>query len=332
LLKRFLLIAAAAFAVVVVIVLLLQRPSTPEPQYQGKTISAWMFACAIEPDTDILLAFTAIGTNGIPYMVEHMELHDSSIRKSYFWIRDKLPLVAQKLVPQPKPLFQEDWGANAFSYMGTNSLPYAAALLKHPSPSVRRFAVAGFRGLGDKAPEVRHYAQALVEALSDAQPDDVRINIMLSLGDMGSAASNAVPHLTRIATSTSTPANILNAREIAIRCLGQIGPIASNGLPVLHSLLKSPEPELRVRSAIAIWRIQGDTNAILPVLKSDFSLASQGQLWEIYVTLGEIGLMATNALPQRRETDTVWILNRISLAIYRIESSTYHSLQSSSAE
>jgi hypothetical protein len=334
LLKRFFLIAIAV-AVVVVLFTLLQRPAAPEPEYQGRTISELLNAHAIRPDARLSEAIKVIGTNALPYIVQHVEQQDSRFRKYYNRLRNLLPAGARKIFPEPARVIPYAYAATTFSYLGTNATPHAVALLKHQNPNVRRFAAAGLQSFKRQIPHSSEMLTPIIETLIENETP-VRFHAVSILMEIGSDASNAVPYLTNIVATPSTPANSLHLRMAAIQCLGRMGPASADALPILNQLLVDSELHLRVNAAIAIWKIQQDTNTVLSALLKDLHYAKKQQMWEVFHTLGEIGPAATDALPRLKyellQPEHNWLHQYITTAINRIESPTNQNAPTPSAE
>lgn len=79
------------------------------------------------------------------------------------------------------------------------------------------------------------------------------------------------------------------AREEAIAVLTGVGPAAKDALPALGDLLKAPNPGVRLRAAIAVWKIgrQGDKAA--PVLAEALKGDDRARRLSAVLTLAEIG-------------------------------------------
>jgi hypothetical protein len=320
--------------VVGTIVLLLSRPAAPEPEYQGKTVSEWLYIYAARSwsESKDFPAFKAVGTNSISYVVKHVELHDSRLRSFYKQVQGKIPFAAHRFFPPPKPLLHWSYAGMAFTEIGTDSVPHIIPLLKHPSLNIRRSVALALAELAHKTPLTRQAIPSLIETLMDDKPD---VFMLHSLGAMGADASNAIPHLTNMMASTVALTNALQLQMVSVMTLGSIGPPAASALPLLNQYLKNPGFELRIRAAIAIWRINRDTNTVLPILLNDLNRAEIHHLPEMFLTLGQIGPAASNALPKMRHelaTNPRWFSNQTLIAISRIESPTNQSLQSPSSE
>ena len=96
-------------------------------------------------------------------------------------------------------------------------------------------------------------------------------SILKALGNIGKDARDAVPiiverfaeqlkkdHVTRI-DGVVGGSYIVSPDPYIIEALGNIGKDANTAVPLLKTLLQDKEDELRLRAALAIWLIQGDT-------------------------------------------------------------------------
>jgi HEAT repeat protein len=298
--------------------------SSPEPTYQGRTITAWLDDWAARTNTPWQQALQHIGTNALPYAVRNLALNDSTWRSNYSRLQTKMPGMLQHIFRKPKPLLQEVDGANVFFYVGSNSVPCAIALLKHDSPTVRRAAAWGLGGLRRQTPAANQAIPALTDALSD-KDRTVRFDAALSLKEMGPAASNAVPALARVVAHTGTGPetnNLFYLRAAAAVTLGKIGPAATSALPALQAALHEPNAYLRGQTAVAIWRISGDVDTTLPVLLHDMPATVEDSKWDWIVALGEMGPRAQAAVPQLRtelqQDHAKWILAYVTNALRNI--------------
>lgn len=282
--------------------LVLQLMRSAEPQYQGRSISAWLDDMAGRKGSDYQGAIREIGTNTLPYAIAMLARKDSNWRSNCHQLHSKLPQVLRKILPEPKPTLQVVDGANVFFYVGSNSIPNAIALLKHPSPQVRQAAARGLGALRRQSAAANQAIPALIEALAD--PDrDVRFSGVLALKQMGADASNAVPAITSIVAETGVgpPTNsFLYLRAAAASTLGKIGPVAADALPELKAALREPNSYLRGQAAVAIWRIDADVDTALPVLLEEIprAMISEESKKDWIIALGEMGSRAKAALPQ----------------------------------
>lgn len=293
-------LAFTVVAVVIATILLFVFRSSPQPTYQGRTISAWQDDWAAGKNRVWYDALQHLGTNALPWMVQNLTLRDAAWRTGYTTFQAKLPGLLQRVFRKPKPLLQEVDGANAFYYIGSNSIPSAIALLKHKSPSVRRAAAWGVSSLRGQTPAASQAIPALTAALAD-NDRMVRFDAALALQEMGPEASNAVLALTReVANAGTGPTTneFFYNRAVAAVALGKIGPSASSALPALEAALHESNSYLRGQSAVAIWRITGDVDTTLPVLLKEMPSNDENTKWDWVIALGEMGPRARAAISQ----------------------------------
>jgi HEAT repeat protein len=307
------------------IVLFLLWPSAPEPTYQGRPITGWLDDLAANKNNSYPAALQHIGTNALPYAVRNLALNDSIWRSNYSRLQAKMPGLLQWVFRRPKPLLQEVHGANVFLDIGSNSIPCAIALLKHDSPTVRRAAAWGLGGLRRQTAVANQAIPALTDALSD-KDRMVRFDTALSLEEMGPAASNAVPALTRVVAYTGTGSetnDLFYLRAAAAVALGKIGPAATNALPALRAALHESDDYLRGQSAVAIWRISGDVDTTLPVLLHEMPATVEDSKWDWIIAVGEMGPRAKAAVPQLRielqQDRHAWVLAYVTNAFRQID-------------
>jgi hypothetical protein len=268
-----------------------------EPKYKGKRISLWLDDYAVYKQTDWSGALREIGTNALPFAVRNLAQNDSKWRKKYSDLWPKFPPFIQKVLSKPKPLLQVVEGANVFHYIGSNSIPYAIALLKHDSPTVRNAAAWGLCTLRRQSPMANQAIPALIGSLSD-QDTQVRFYACLALIEMGPDASNAVPALATVFKDKGSPTNsVIYLRAVAARALGKIGPGAASPLPVLKTALQETDPYLRCVLAVAIWRIDSDVETTLPVLLQELKKVDVHSRWDMIIAIGEMGPRASSAFP-----------------------------------
>ncbi|HEX5219439.1 MAG TPA: HEAT repeat domain-containing protein [Verrucomicrobiae bacterium] len=317
--KRLALCLVVATTAIVLVTVSFSSP-VPDPLYEGKKLSEWMDALAAQKPSRFDEAVRALGTNALPCVVRNLAWNDSRLRQKYGDLRAKLPQTIQNLLPKPKPLLQRVHGANTFHYIGTNSLPAAIALLRHPSSTVRESAAWGISSLRRQSMVADQAIPALTAALDDEE-FGVRFQAVSAFQEIGAAGSNAVPAITKILVSTAQSDSYTGAA--AARALGKIGPPAESALPALKAALLSPNSYLRGHAAVAIWRVSGDVETALPVLLLEIPNESEHSKWDWIIALGEMGPQAKAAVPQlKRELANdkePWVLNYVTNALRKID-------------
>ena len=306
-----------------ILLFLLMRPSAP--MYRGRTITAWLDDGASLKAPDWREAIQHIGTNALPYVVRNLALNDSRWRNAYSRLQSKLPNLLQRLLPKTKPLLTGSDGLQVFYDLKSNSIPFAIALLKHNSPTVRQAAAEGLGELRRQSTAANQGIPALTESLRDKEWD-VRWAAARSLGIMGADASNAVPALAKIVADRGIgpQTNVFFClRAVASHALGKIGPASASALPALKAALLDPSSYLRCHTAVAIWRIAADVDTALPVLLRDMPRQDERCKWDLITALGEMGPRAKQAVPQLRyelvNDEDKWTLKYVTNAFKKID-------------
>jgi len=312
-----LLILLATIAVVFLII----WSRSAEPKYQGKRISEWLDDWAANKQTDHGSALRAIGTNALPYVAQKLAQNDSRWNRKFREWHPKLPQALQKFLPAPKPVLSVVNGANAFFYVGSNSIPIAIGFLKHSSPAVREAAAWSLGSLRKQSAAAAQAIPALIDSLRD-NARMVRFEALLSLREMGAEASNAVPAITTVLADIRQT-NDVYLRAAAAVALGKIGPSAASAIPSLKAALQETNSYLRGQTAVAIWRIASDVETALPILLSELPATNPHSKWDWFIALGEMGPRAKPAAPLLRADLTrikeSWILQYITNALLKIE-------------
>jgi HEAT repeat protein len=88
-----------------------------------------------------------------------------------------------------------------------------------------------------------------------------------------------------------------SSRALTVEALGKIGPPALEASSALQVATEDPEAEVRLRAALALWKVSGTTE--IPVLTLIQLLGCDGVVFRSRVAqaLGEIGPPAKEAMP-----------------------------------
>jgi len=138
---------------------------------------------------------------------------------------------------------------NAIADLGKAAVPNLVDALKEDEAAPYAIVV-----LGSIGPDAADAAPALAERLKVEQRPEVRQQIVMALGAVGSAA--AVPALVEELSDAEEA-----TRVAAAFGLGRIGPPAAAGSAPLTKSLDSPDPVLKVVSAWALAKIKPDDAA-----------------------------------------------------------------------
>jgi HEAT repeat protein len=110
---------------------------------------------------------------------------------------------------------------------------------------------------------------ALKRILNNNQTQNIynRIEAAQTIGNIGSAAKEAVPSLISVISVFNKDDSLYGSlQSICAESLGKIGPDAMEALPFLQKAMKSPIPSVRAHSAGAFWLISGKTSESFPIL------------------------------------------------------------------
>jgi HEAT repeat protein len=194
-------------------------------------------------------------------------------------------------------------------------LPSLLRALESDKSLVRWNVVSAIRFLRLPADEV---TPKVIDLLTHENPG-VRWNACFLAGELGPGGEEAIPSLIHVvederagailqdggAVSAARFYDVLkdhSVRSAAAEALGKMGPIAEPAVPALLRATKDANPFVRLDSAIAIWKIEGNSAPCVPVF-----IGLLTQRWETRharllraataEALGEIGPDARQAIP-----------------------------------
>ena len=298
-----------------------------EPEYDGRTVTEWLEDHVAGKRTHHPTAIHTIGTNALPWITRQLARNESVWYAQYARWQPTFPSVIQKWLPQPRRKFEVVHGVNAFLLIGTNAIPDLILLLKHRSSSVRQAAALGLGSLRRETEDANRSIPALIETLEDSDRM-VRTYAALAFMRMGPDGSNAVPALTKLVQTTgvgSETNEYFSLRAAAACALGNIGPSAKDAMPELRAAMQESNAYLRGQSAVAVWRIDSDVDAALPVLLELLPTISEHAKWDWIIALGEMGPLASNAIPQLEQelitSQQAGVLNYVTNALLSIDPS-----------
>ncbi|EEF57328.1 HEAT repeat domain-containing protein [Pedosphaera parvula] len=283
---------------------------TCEPSYNGKPFTLWLEEChqlkgssepASEEQQKAMKALGQMGTNAIPIIFRTLEGNDSPMRNKYREVWSTLPAFLKMVLPQPKPEnFSVDEAIGAlFQFADANPVEQLRSQLKSGNPAVREAAASVVLGHRPKWLSTKDETSLCISLLRDLDPA-VRWESAMALGELGPAASNAVPALIASLQASEAGRNKLStfhSRAAAAKALGSIGPAAASSVPALTNLLPSADTYLRVQIASAVWNISSEKSIALPILISDCPGLDSPTKWSAISTLGEMGPRAKAAIP-----------------------------------
>jgi HEAT repeat protein len=226
-----------------------------EPVYQGKRLSEWLHGYdhpGMSPGsaTRQLAADEAmehIGTDAIPFLLQRLREHDSSLKFRLLRLLEKQHFV--KISYTPAEVLNME-AREAFGILGASASNAVPRLIKIFS---RNFS-----------PESQNATA-------------------FSLGFIGPAASNAVPVLLQCACAGQTAADAnYRDRGAAILALGQIHAQPATVVPALTEMLREHDSGIRYWAACALGIYGPDAKSAVPLLIQCYHGASvQNQIDDI---------------------------------------------------
>ncbi|MGW2846127.1 HEAT repeat domain-containing protein [Streptomyces sp. NPDC001108] len=89
-------------------------------------------------------------------------------------------------------------------------------------------------------------------------------------------------------------------RTSALRAIGSFGPVAREAVPELRALLRSPGATSATEVAKALWAVEGDAGAVLPVLVEELRAERVHEVRAAVRALGGLGARAEVVAPRLR--------------------------------
>ena len=199
---------------------------------------------------DDLGLFGESGADAVPYLIE--ALHDvyEPVRLNAAYALGAIgkpavsPLIETLSVEDP---IMRRMAAYALAAVGTPAVPALSEALQHTEDVVRIEAAYAFAQIGSAAASA---IPALMERTKDSTVE-VRRYLPEAFGGLGAIAAPAVPVLCDILASDADG----QARFDAALALAQIGPAASDAVPVLANALNDENRYVRDNAVLALKRI-----------------------------------------------------------------------------
>ncbi len=277
----------------------------PQPVYQGKTADAWLDGMTNYNSgrnyADSRTALEHIGSQAVPFIFRKLAQNDSPLRNKYRDSYPKWPGFIRKILPQPRPMtFDVMTAERSLSACGTsNETQTVINKLNDGNPALRELAWEFFRSFAGRFIATNDAMALCIPALKD-EDAMVRLEAAMCLGSFGAAASNAVPALSLLLSSSETgrrPSARYFVRANTALTLGHIGPPASGAVPALTNLVATGDNYARVCAAVALWEITSNENLALPVIMRELPTFNQYTKPIPINTLKAMGPRAKAAFP-----------------------------------
>ncbi|MER6103373.1 PBS lyase [Streptomyces sp. NPDC001832] len=110
-------------------------------------------------------------------------------------------------------------------------------------------------------------------------------------------------------------------RTAALRALGSFGPAAHSAVPELRALLRRPGNTSATEAAQALWAVDGDADAVLPVLIEGLQAERVHELRLAVNALGRLGTRAAVTAPRLRALlghEELWLRVDAAIALFDV--------------
>jgi hypothetical protein len=280
-----------------------------EPVYKGRTVDSWLNDITNNPSgvipgnrgPDYCEALGHMGPKAVPYIFHKLSKNDSPFINKYRDAWPQLPGFCRFVLPQPHPIsFNVDNAVAALSCCGTNATPLVIKKLNDGNPAIREAAwnIVQQRFAESSIP-TNEINSLCIPAFKDSDAL-VRIDAVMSLGRMGAAASNAVPALIPLLSSSDAgrhPSQRVFVRANTALLLGRFGPSASAAVPALTNLMAAGDGYARVSAAVAVWQITSNEIPSLTVIMNELPTFNKYTKQIPINALKEMGPRAKAAFP-----------------------------------
>jgi HEAT repeat protein len=253
--------------------------------------------------------FGAEGKAALPTLLEGLKDKNEMVRQCSAWGFQFLGRDADEAIPALVQTFRSEtehrdsrmMAIEALNEMGEGfnsrpadvsgisvAVPDLVGLLQDKDIGIRSTAARTLGGMGDNA-------KTAVPMLSQLLTYPVSINDAKTWYSNNGESVDDQARLERLIPNLDR-----NFKISAINALEKIGPDAQSAVPLLNELLNYPEKQVRASSAIALWKITGQTDVASSVL-ADTIYPPPGP--DLYVwrkqmeALAEMGPAAQAALP-----------------------------------
>jgi len=180
------------------------------------------------------------------------------------------------------------YGTNMLHQMRPAAVPAFGKALAHEKWEIRTFAAWALGEIGSPA---KSFEAALREMLADREPK-VQYRAAATLFKITGEAEKTLPIFLRALGDWDR-----NWQSWATERIGEMGSAAKDAVPVLEKVLMGEEPWIRCKAAAALFKVTGEPGKSLPVfLRALDSKESSLREWAAE-RVGEIGPAAEDAVP-----------------------------------
>ena len=319
--RRAWIVILAAFGLLGGVAWLVFRPAAPQPVAYGQPLDYWLNKVAARTGplsyryprttnapTDehtYQEALAAIGPKAVPFILRKLGTNDSPLRNWYRQKATNLPAWIVNRVGKPGTItFDTRSAYDAITRLDTNHsavLPVMLGLVNSGNPAFREVAVQYVSYNFQPILSTNRALGVFRRAARDNDPA-VRLYGIQALGNLGSAASNALPELIDSLSANEAGRHAERSerwyvRTWAAKTLGSIGPGAAVALPALTNLALTGDGYQRTGACKAIWQITSNLDFVLPHLLADLPKLGDSEKPSAIEGIGEIGPGAISAVP-----------------------------------
>jgi HEAT repeat protein len=294
----------------------------------------------------------------VPALTDFVKDRDPNLRRQAIQALGRIGPAAKDAVPtmlehlRPNDFFTRQTILTALisirSDDGARIVPAVLEVAKQDQSNNRMLCLIVFTNLGSKASAAvpwlveevhrppNYLTVQLVETLTKIDPErgrkegtpvlqamaktvsPFRVQAAMALGRLKPDSEEALAALIDCLSDANA-----GVRQQASQFLGTLKPPARKAAPALKRLLSDPILAVRVNAAGSLWRINGDTEATIPVLLEALKPAPGNySRYQAAAELGQMGPAAKSALPAllelRNDPDT-FLRNGVLAAINRID-------------
>jgi hypothetical protein len=238
----------------------------PEPVYQGKPLSFWLWA--YDPDSSSHLseseriqsvaALNQIGTNAIPTLVRMLKASDPAWKVKLFEVLRKQSIIKMQHVEASR---QNQEAVDMFRLLGSTAACAVPSLIgiyeQNVSPSSQYFTIESLTLIG---PPAKAAIPAIVKGMTNSDPQMLEASIQ-ALGIIHSNPELAVPALIK---TLSGPALEVSdrVRTFSAQALGNFGAEAKPAIPALLKIINDYRTyEVGIEAAKALRAIDPEAAA-----------------------------------------------------------------------
>lgn len=280
--------------------------SSPEPSYQGKTLSQWIvpFCRQTAKGADIPAgpahfeelqpvrrAVSQIGTNALPFLIASLNHRESALHRTVRQFADKHRFVRFRLAD---PRAGRIRAIRALAVLGPAARPAIPSLTAQlTDPALSEHAIYALSGMGPDGMRV------LVEQFNRLSPASHMLVAMTLVsptsmyrGENHSETNQIPVELLVEGLLLVVQDSVPSRRLSAIYRLGMLGPAASNAVPALVSLLSAQDPMTRHQVVQALGQIKARPDLVIPALTNLLSDLDLGVQMAAVSTLSAFGYSA----------------------------------------